>query len=300
MPALFLKNTKRGLGHMAARILAGCILYFVVHSGILTPRICSALPPQARAQSPPALASGRQIFATTCAACHGLDGRGGEHAPNIATRPDVRRLTDQQIFRIVHDGAASGAMPAFGSTFSAAQIHAVVQYLRALQGAQSAAKLPGDPLAGKALFFGKAGCSGCHMVAGQGGFIAYELTDYAVSKSVEEIRAAITAPAADSRMRDRLATVTTASGEKLQGLVRNEDNFSLQLQALDGSYRLLDKSDIRSVAYDANSLMPSDYATKLSSAEIDAIVSYLISSASTSAAGNSPPQFKPARKDEDD
>lgn len=250
-------------------------------------------------QSRANLDAGRQIFTTTCAACHGLDGRGGEHAPNIATRADVRRLTDQQLFHVVHDGAASGAMPAFGATFSAAQIHAVVQYLRALQGAQSAAKLPGDPQAGKSLFFGKAGCSGCHVVQGQGGFIASELTDYASTKSPEEIRAAITSLSADPRRRDRLATVTTKSGETLQGIVRNEDNFSLQLQALDGSYHLLDKSNIRGIDYDKNLLMPSDYARKLSPPEIDAIVSYLMSSASTASAGNPQPRSKQERKEDD-
>jgi cytochrome c oxidase cbb3-type subunit III len=295
-PALCSRSSGEGLHLLSHCILPLCAL-------LLGLSVCFGAPASWQAQAEPSssssIATGRQIFTTTCAACHGLDGRGGEHAPNIATRADVRRLTDQQIFRIVHDGAASGAMPAFGSTFSAAQIHAVVQYLRALQGAQSAAKLPGDPLAGKALFFGNAGCGGCHMVQGQGGFIADDLTDYAASKSVPEIRAAITAPAADPRRRDRLATITTTSGERLQGMVRNEDNFSLQLQALDGSYHLLDKSKVRSVTYDANSLMPSDYGTKLSSAEIDAIVSYLMSSASTSSAGNPQPRSKQARKEDE-
>lgn len=293
-PAFRLRSLGEGRPFFALALSAAfffvCIVFAVrVH----------AAPAQSQARSAPALDAGRQIFTTTCAACHGLDGRGGEHAPNIATRADVRRFTDQQLFHVVHDGAASGAMPAFGSTFTAAQIRAVVQYLRALQGAQSAAKLPGDPQAGEALFFGKAGCSGCHLVQGQGGFIASELTDYASSKSPEEIRSAIISPSVDARRRDRLATVTTISSETLQGIVRNEDNFSLQLQALDGSYHLLDKSDIRSVAYDANSLMPSDYETKLSSVEIDAIVSYLMSSASTASAGNPQPRSKQERKDDD-
>lgn len=294
-PAHFSKGTGEGL----------LLLVFVPSAIFLALCIASAAGmraaplAQTRAPSTPSLATGRQIFTTTCAACHGLDGRGGEHAPNIATRADVRRLSDQQLFRIVHDGAASGAMPAFGSTFSAAQIRSVVQYLRALQGAQSAAKLPGDPHAGKALFFGKAGCSGCHMVEGQGDFIANELTDYASSKSVQEIRAAIITPAPDPRRRDRLATVTTKSGETLQGLVRNEDNFSLQLQALDGSYHLLDKSEIRSVTYDAQSLMPADYSTKLSPAELDAIVSYLMSSASTASATNPQQRSRQERKDDE-
>jgi cytochrome c oxidase cbb3-type subunit 3 len=33
---------------------------------------------------------GAAIFASNCAGCHGADGRGGEHAPNIATTPEVQ------------------------------------------------------------------------------------------------------------------------------------------------------------------------------------------------------------------
>jgi len=33
---------------------------------------------------------GAAIFASNCATCHGADGRGGEHAPNIATAPEVQ------------------------------------------------------------------------------------------------------------------------------------------------------------------------------------------------------------------
>ena len=170
-------------------------------------------------------------------------------------------------------------MPAFGSTFDAAKIRAIVQYLRVLQGAHGVASLPGDPATGKEIFFGKAGCSGCHMVHGEGGFIADDLTDYASAKSPQEIHAAIVSPTADIYRRDRLATITTKSGEKIAGLVRNEDNFSMQIQSLDGSFHLLDKSQVQSVAYDPASLMPSDYSTKLTTQEIDAIVSFLMTAA---------------------
>ena len=170
-------------------------------------------------------------------------------------------------------------MPAFGSTFDAAKIRAIVQYLRVLQGAHRPASLPGDPATGNEIFFGKAGCSGCHMVHGEGGFIADDLTDYASAKSPQEIHAAIVSPTADIYRRDRLATITTKSGEKIAGLVRNEDNFSMQIQSLDGSFHLLDKSQVQSVAYDPASLMPSDYSTKLTTQEIDAIVSFLMTTA---------------------
>ena len=40
-------------------------------------------------------ARGLETFRSRCAACHGLDGRGGEHAPDIVTNPKVRELSDR-------------------------------------------------------------------------------------------------------------------------------------------------------------------------------------------------------------
>lgn len=254
--------------------------------------------PQSQPRPSTASNTGRRIFSSTCAACHGLDGRGGDHAPNIATRPEVLRLTDQQIFHIVHDGSASRAMPAFGTTFSSGQIRAVVQYLRVLQGARGAAKLPGDPVAGRAIFYGKAGCSACHMVEGAGGFIAPDLTDYASTKSPGEIRAAIVLPGDNSIPQDHLAVVTTKSGEKITGLIRNQDNFSIQLQSLDGSFHLLNKSGLKSLTYDAQSFMPSDYSTKLSPRDIDAIVSFLMTTGPATRITTAKSQAKGQKQDD--
>jgi hypothetical protein len=61
----------------------------------------------------------------------------------------------------------------------------------------------------------------------------------------------------------------------LSGLVRNEDNFSLQLQGTDGTFHLLMKSQITKVERTGRSLMPADYGTRLSSAELDDLVSYI-------------------------
>ncbi|HWO33346.1 MAG TPA: cytochrome c, partial [Candidatus Acidoferrum sp.] len=42
-----------------------------------------------------ALSAGRQTFESSCAPCHGLNGKGGERAPDIVTRPDIVRLSDR-------------------------------------------------------------------------------------------------------------------------------------------------------------------------------------------------------------
>src|SRR6202040_2272803 len=42
-------------------------------------------PPSLPAANSARHSRGQQLFATTCAACHGLDGMGGARAPNIVT-----------------------------------------------------------------------------------------------------------------------------------------------------------------------------------------------------------------------
>ena len=227
----------------------------------------------------PASMSGKQTFASSCANCHGLDGRGGERAPNIAERPRVQQLSDGQLFKIIENGIAGTGMPAFHSLDSS-NIKAVVTYLRTLQGAGRSVKLPGDPSRGETIFLVKAGCSACHMVAGKGGFIASDLSVYARTHTEEQIRNQITTPL-NNDQRARLATATLRNGEKYTGRVRNEDNFSLQLQSLDGIFHFLGKSEIEGLEYRSQPLMPTDFGSTLSPDELNDVVSYLMSLAGT-------------------
>ncbi len=220
--------------------------------------------------------AGRQIFESTCASCHGLDGRGGERGPDIATRAEVVRLSDAQISKILQTGIPQSGMPAFVA-LGPAKLSAILNHLRVLQGKSAAPALPGNAATGKELFAGRAGCSECHMVQGLGGFLGPDLSNYGASHSVHEVRNAIVSADKRSGPRKAVAKVTTRDGQTVSGLVRNEDNFSLQLQTLDGTFHLLNKADVSEVASDSKPLMPSDYATKLSEKELDHVVAYLLS-----------------------
>jgi len=225
--------------------------------------------------------NGEKIFAGSCAECHGLDGRGGERAPNIAEDPKVQRLSDDQIVGVIENGIPGTGMPAF-HTLESLDIKSVVAYLRTLQGTKKTAELPGDPDRGKAIFFAKAKCSSCHMVAGQGGFIASDLSGYARTHSVEETRSAITSPHPARDRQSRSVTATTREGKKYVGRIRNEDNFSLQLQAFDGTFHFLAKPDIERLDFSPQSLMPSDFGSTLSPNELNDLISYLMTSANPS------------------
>ena len=218
--------------------------------------------------------NGDKTFATRCAGCHGLDGRGGDRAPSIAVGR-VQGLSDLEIFNIIQHGITGTGMPSFHS-LTEADIKSVVVYLRILQGTKKTVDLPGDPERGKTLVLGTAGCSGCHMIAGQGGFIASDLSGYARTHSVAETRSSITNPNSNGDRSARAATVTTSDGEKYVGRIRNEDNFSLQLQAMDGTFHFFAKPDLRSVEFSSQSLMPTNYASTLSSDELNGVISYMM------------------------
>jgi hypothetical protein len=59
-------------------------------------------------------------------------------------------------------------------------------------------------------------------------------------------------------------------------MIRNEDNSSLQLQDGDGRFYLLMKSSLVSVQRQSGDPMPVDYGQRLSPAELDDLVGYIL------------------------
>jgi cytochrome c oxidase cbb3-type subunit 3 len=242
----------------------------------------------AQQPSPP---SGAAIFASNCATCHGADGRGGEHAPNIATTPEVQHLADRDLAGIVKNGIPGAGMPAF-SSLNPQQVGEVVGYLRMLQGRGDIVKLPGNSARGEALFFGKAKCSDCHMVHGKGGFIGSELSFYGAGATPEQIRAIILDPEKNLPPQKKATTVVTLDGQKLTGMLKANDNFSLSLQTLDGVFHFLPRSELAQIDIGSRSLMPA--ASTLSGKEVDDLVSYLLHRATEK------PSSQPSKADDDD
>ena len=221
-------------------------------------------------------ANGRRTFESTCSPCHGLNGKGGEHAPDIATRPEIAKLSDSETLKVLREGKPQAGMPPFAG-LGPAKLSDILHYLRFLQGEHKAPTTTVGAEQGKELFLGKGRCSECHMVHGAGGFLGPDLSDYGASHSAADIRNAVVD--ADKRPGGRkgLAKATTRDGRQISGLVRNEDNFSVQLQALDGTFYSLEKADLAELTLDSHPLMPDNYGSKLNKSELEQLVGYLLS-----------------------
>jgi mono/diheme cytochrome c family protein len=69
-----------------------------------------------------------QLFATTCGFCHSSGGRAAGKGPQL-----MNSQRDDDFIRNRIKNGKEGAMPAFGETFSDAQIDEIVKYIRALK-----------------------------------------------------------------------------------------------------------------------------------------------------------------------
>jgi mono/diheme cytochrome c family protein len=69
-----------------------------------------------------------QLFATTCGWCHSDGGREAGKGPQL-----MNTARDDDYIRTRIKNGKEGAMPAFGTTFSDAQIDEIIKYIRALK-----------------------------------------------------------------------------------------------------------------------------------------------------------------------
>ena len=223
---------------------------------------------------------GRRAFNTNCSACHGLDGKGSDKGANLTGSSNVRRLSDAEISGIISNGVAGTGMPAFHS-LPATQIRTIVSYVRILQGKLAAQTMPGDPTRGKSIFFGKGECASCHTVSGEGGFLGPDLSSYGSTTSSQAIRNEILKSSRVNPASYRSAVLVMRDGDRVEGVIRNEDNFSVQLQTKDGGFHFLQKSDLQTVEHARESSMPTNYGERLSSNELDDLVSFLMNNATS-------------------
>jgi putative heme-binding domain-containing protein len=70
-------------------------------------------------------------------------------------------------------------------------------------------------------------------------------------------------------------TVKLRSGETIEGVARNRDNYSLQLIDRAGELRLLSMRDVASIEISQSSPMPGDYAERLKPEELENLLAFL-------------------------
>ncbi|MEO7649303.1 MAG: c-type cytochrome, partial [Bryobacteraceae bacterium] len=202
----------------------------------------------------------RELFAGACGGCHGINGEGGQ-GPNIAAGHQVRRLTDQQLFHSIRNGVPGTGMPP--SKFPDDQTWQLVRFVRSLSAPAADSAVAGDAAAGRAVFFGKGGCSGCHMIQGEGNFPGPDLSNAGGTRTIALLRQALLQPNARPRPDYRAVTATLKDGWEIQGVARSHSNYTVGILDSKGKMHLLSTQEVAKITFHKESMMPGDYAKRL-------------------------------------
>ena len=239
---------------------------------------------------------GEYQFRVNCAFCHGLGARGGGRGPDLTRAQKHHGISDDEIFRNIHDGIAGTAMPAatnggIGVGMSDEEIWQVITFIRSVEKKASAAET-GDAAHGKELFYCSAGCATCHMVNGKGGRLGPDLSSTGASRSLDYLAESMRSPSQrlakglseplkDYSQEYETGTVVTADGTKLQGVVLNEDSFTVQMLDTREELRSFEKAKLRSYEKSRESLMPAYDAKALPEKDLKDLIAFLLAASET-------------------
>jgi len=224
------------------------------------------------------LADGKKVFDVHCARCHGIAGQGGEGSNLV--RSKLKYATDDEaLIELLGDGIPGTGMPAVWSLDEQKRTQ-VAGYVRTL-GRLDAEEMPGDPGRGADIYQGRGGCPACHIIAGHGTGIGPELTHVGDQRGLDYLRQSLTDPAATQSQtmgyQNFLTVRVRSPQQEVEGLRVNEDAFSVQVRDMSGTIHSFRKDEL--TQYEkvfAHSLMPA-YSAALSGADLDDLVSYMMS-----------------------
>lgn len=216
-----------------------------------------------------AINAGALLFGTRCSECHGADAKG-------LAGPDLTLLwqagvSDERIFNIVRFGVTNTIMPP--STAIDKENWGIIAYLKSISTVPPFVTETGDVEHGRDLF--AAECVSCHRVRGSGGSLGPDLTRIAQIRGRDALVSAIRDPSALVAPTFRLVTLVMQGGERVSGLRKGEDVFSIQILDTDGRLRGVSKSEVEQVIYEEESLMPRLEADQLSDSEVEDLLAFL-------------------------
>jgi putative heme-binding domain-containing protein len=226
----------------------------------------------ALAANPEAVRTGMGIFRLRCADCHGVDGR-GVRGPDLTQVWAAGRTADG-LFRTITNGIPGTTMRPL-ERIREPEVWQLIAYLRSIAAPPAPPVARGDAERGETLFVSY--CAVCHQVDAVGGRLGPDLSRIGVARSPATIINKIRGN--DGRAADPdyvPITLTTATGELIQGIKRNEDLFSIQIIGLDGRIQGFEKDDLESLEIGTASLMPIFSDDVIDTEALDDLLSYML------------------------
>ena len=236
-------------------------------------------------ESPGDARRGQRLFSSNCGICHGANAQGGDRAPNLVTEQFKHAKSDIDLFNVITRGISGTTMPP--SALPPDEVWAIVTFLRSSQVAAHS-PIGGNSSNGERLFKGTAKCTSCHMVNGQGGILGPDLSRVGIRRTLaylteklrnpsSQLTVGLREPNADyvTAFANSTVTVVSKDGQRITGIPKNEDTFSIQILGVDGKIHLFLKRNLAEIDHQRRSLMPAYTDSELSDSDLKDVLTYL-------------------------
>jgi putative heme-binding domain-containing protein len=218
-----------------------------------------------------AISNGAAMFRNRCAGCHGPDARG-------YLGPDLTGFwaaggVDDRMFQIVRRGVEGTEMPpADAQRVPDRDIWQMLAYVRTL-GAVPSAPPTGDAENGERIF--RANCSSCHVVNGRGGQLGPDLSRIGSARPRAGLLGKLRGKSTVIRPGYEPVTLVMRDGQRIRGVRKNEDEFSIQIMDMREQLQGYLKANLTELTSDTQSLMPVYGPDRLSDRDADDLLRYL-------------------------
>jgi putative heme-binding domain-containing protein len=216
-----------------------------------------------------AIRAGRALFGNRCSECHGGDAK-GRNGPDL-TALWARDIRDERVFQTIRSGVQGSVMPSTSAPDQ--EIWAMVAYLKSISTVTPFASMAGDAARGEELF--AATCARCHRVQGRGGSTGPDLSRVARVRARAALAQSVREPSLSIASGYRPVTLVTREGERVRGVVKGEDAFSIQVVETGGRLQGYLKADLQEVVREERSLMPAFGQERMNDAALDDVLAYL-------------------------
>jgi putative heme-binding domain-containing protein len=224
--------------------------------------------------NPASIRGGMALYRIGCADCHGLDARGYRGPDLIAVM--ASGTSDERLFQTMRRGVPGTDMPAAREIDTPDDdLLMIIAYLRRIGSVAPAENPVGNIENGRRLF--AAQCASCHRVAGRGGRIGPDLTRIGAARSRAALIREIRTPSEWIAPEFETVTVVTKDGQRIRGVKKNEDVYSIQVMDTRERIQGYMKSNLQDILYDKTSLMPVFDPGRLSDGDLGDVVGYLSS-----------------------